>query len=162
MILRSIKRPRTNNGASKLAMTPMIDIVFQLLIFFILTFKVVPQEGDLYVAAAEDKGKTTPEQVEDAPLPMKLTLESNDKGELAGIQLNKKRFETLEKLQKHLITYFGDERGPDSLQAKTTLEITPDERLKHKHLIKAIDAVSGYKVDGKLIRLVAKMKFSNP
>ena len=30
-------------------MTPMIDIVFQLLIFFIMTFKIVAQEGDFNI-----------------------------------------------------------------------------------------------------------------
>lgn len=30
-------------------MTPMIDIVFQLLVFFIMTFKIVSQEGDFHI-----------------------------------------------------------------------------------------------------------------
>ena len=30
-------------------MTPMIDIVFQLLVFFIMTFKIVSLEGDFHV-----------------------------------------------------------------------------------------------------------------
>ena len=33
----------------ELQMTPMIDIVFQLLVFFIMTFKIVAQEGDFNV-----------------------------------------------------------------------------------------------------------------
>jgi len=34
------------NEEIKLAMTPMIDIVFQLLVFFIMTYKVTAMEGD--------------------------------------------------------------------------------------------------------------------
>ena len=33
----------------ELQMTPMIDIVFQLLVFFIMSFKIVAQEGDFNI-----------------------------------------------------------------------------------------------------------------
>ena len=33
----------------ELQMTPMIDIVFQLLVFFIMTFKIVAMEGDFNI-----------------------------------------------------------------------------------------------------------------
>ena len=33
----------------ELQMTPMIDIVFQLLIFFIMTFKIIAPEGDFNI-----------------------------------------------------------------------------------------------------------------
>ena len=33
----------------ELQMTPMIDIVFQLLVFFIMTFKIVSMEGDFNI-----------------------------------------------------------------------------------------------------------------
>ena len=41
----TIDKGRLGKG---LEMTPMIDIVFQLLVFFIMTFKIVSQEGDFY------------------------------------------------------------------------------------------------------------------
>ena len=45
------------NEEIKLSMTPMIDIVFQLLVFFIMTYKVTTMEGDYNIrmpsAAAE-------------------------------------------------------------------------------------------------------------
>ena len=40
---------RGDDGEVKLEMTPMIDIVFQLLVFFIMTFKIVSQEGDFNI-----------------------------------------------------------------------------------------------------------------
>ncbi len=44
-------RHSTGSGSDKVEvpMTPMIDIVFQLLVFFIMTFKIVVQEGDFNV-----------------------------------------------------------------------------------------------------------------
>ena len=47
-----------NNEGEKieLQMTPMIDIVFQLLVFFIMTFKIVSMEGCLlYTSDAADE-----------------------------------------------------------------------------------------------------------
>ena len=40
-----IRRPSTD-GSVKIDMTPMIDVVFQLLAFFLMTFKVAAVEGD--------------------------------------------------------------------------------------------------------------------
>ena len=44
-------RHTTGSGDRRiqLQMTPMIDIVFQLLVFFIMTFKIVAQEGDFNI-----------------------------------------------------------------------------------------------------------------
>ncbi len=45
MKIRNTHRPEK----IELQMTPMIDIVFQLLIFFIMTFKIVEVEGDFNI-----------------------------------------------------------------------------------------------------------------
>jgi biopolymer transport protein ExbD len=50
------------NDKIELQMTPMIDIVFQLLVFFIMTFKIVSQEGDFNIKmplAAQQAGAPT-------------------------------------------------------------------------------------------------------
>ncbi|MEK6237543.1 MAG: biopolymer transporter ExbD, partial [Planctomycetales bacterium] len=39
-------RNQKDSEKVELQMTPMIDIVFQLLVFFVMTFKIVSQEGD--------------------------------------------------------------------------------------------------------------------
>ena len=43
------RRPHDRGQKVELQMTPMIDIVFQLLIFFIITFKIVAPEGDFNI-----------------------------------------------------------------------------------------------------------------
>ena len=72
-------------------MTPMIDIVFQLLIFFIMTFKIVSLEGDFNIkmpAAAPSEGP--PE--EDLLPPLRLRLTAGEEGQLNGIQLDDRAF----------------------------------------------------------------------
>ena len=61
-------RHTTSSGSERivLQMTPMIDVVFQLLVFFIFTFRIVAQEGDFHVKMPAAAPRTPPE----APSPM--------------------------------------------------------------------------------------------
>ena len=46
-----IRKSAVSSGADKvdINMTPMIDVVFQLLSFFVMSFKIVAQEGDFNI-----------------------------------------------------------------------------------------------------------------
>ena len=47
--LPAMKRKPSNPKRSKVDMTPMIDVVFLLLSFFIMTFKIIAPEGDFNI-----------------------------------------------------------------------------------------------------------------
>lgn len=156
--MRIRSKPNQPGAIGQLAMTPMIDIVFQLLVFFILTFKVVPQEGDLNIQAAARAGAEINEMPV-TPLPLQLRLSSDPAGELAGIRLNERHINSLDELQTGLIALLGDDRGPNSIQAQTSLTLSTDPGLKYAYVVDAVTAVSGYRDDGgKLIRLIEKLK----
>ena len=73
----------------EMQMTPMIDIVFQLLVFFIMTLKIVSQEGDFNIKmpiGAPREGLPDPHQLP----PLKLKLRANSAGQLTSMQLNQK------------------------------------------------------------------------
>ena len=55
------------NEDIKLEMTPMIDIVFQLLVFFIMTYKVTAMEGDynIRMPSVSDVQEMQPETLDD-------------------------------------------------------------------------------------------------
>ncbi|MBN2302236.1 MAG: biopolymer transporter ExbD [Lentisphaerae bacterium] len=70
------KRKRNKGEAAKLEMTPMIDVVFQLLIFFIVTLKQEDIFSKLNVSRpAPDPNAVQEEQVDDL-----LTIQVYDKG----------------------------------------------------------------------------------
>jgi len=166
----------------QLQMTPMIDIVFQLLVFFIMLFKIVLPEGDFNLkmpAGAPREGAPDPDQLP----PMKLHLFSHPSGYLRGIQLNEKSFasnlpivEATDKnpygenpqidnaflaLRLHLMGVVGTDRGPNTRQATAEVEIDPDPNLKYQHIIQAITAISGFKDESKkTVKLIEKIKFS--
>ena len=48
-------------------MTPMIDIVFNLLIFFVMTFKITAPEGDFNVKMPAQAAQGVPDPTADAP-----------------------------------------------------------------------------------------------
>ena len=144
----------------ELQMTPMIDIVFQLLIFFIMTFKIVTQEGDFNVkmplAAAAGA------EVDPSALDMTLRLTANGEGELTGIQLNDKSFEQFDDLHLYVISLVGGDQ-PDSFRESAEIEIDADYQLKYAYVIEAVTAVTGYRNDNDdIVKLIEKIRFSPP
>ena len=150
-------------GKIELQMTPMIDIVFQLLVFFIMTFKIVAQEGDFNIRmplAAPNAG--TPDEALLPPL--KLRLLADDQGNLRtdGIQLNDRVFADFAGLHAYIRSLLGDDAGPGSV-GEVELEIDCDYGLRYVHTIDAVTAVSGYlDPNENVIRLIEKIKFAPP
>lgn len=168
-------RHSTTSGDNKieLQMTPMIDIVFQLLVFFIMTFKIVSQEGDFNIKmplAAPAAGSPDELQVET----MRVRLEADGSGKLARMSLNDRVLSPLEfdaqgqwvntqLLQSEIVALIGTDRGPNSIQENAEVELDCDFGLNYLHVIEAITAVSGYVGDDDtVIKLVEKIKFAPP
>ena len=156
-------RHTTGNLPDKveLQMTAMIDIVFQLLAFFIMTLKIVTLEGDFNVkmpaAAREGPSNST-----DLP-PMVVRLTADDAGNLTGIQLEGNAFGSFTDLNRRIIEIVGNDRGPGSIAESAEVEIDADYHLKYQHTVAAITAVSGYLTpDGHVVKLVEKIKFRPP
>jgi biopolymer transport protein ExbD len=74
-----------------LPITPMLDMSFQLLSFFIITFHPMPTEGQLSVNLpnidAADKSETPPELPSEKKDEYTVTLIANSSGELASISM---------------------------------------------------------------------------
>jgi biopolymer transport protein ExbD len=144
-------------------MTPMIDVVFQLLTFFLLTLKVVTAEGDFNVKmplAAPREGMPD-EQVP----PMKVRLQADGNGNLAALYVNNRRLAGndggFEQLHLEAMRYCEDSRGPGSVIANAEVELDADYNLKYENIIAAITKVSGYKTaDNRIVKLIEKIKFS--
>ena len=150
------------NDEIELQMTPMIDIVFQLLVFFIMTFKIVSQEGDFNIKmplAAPSEGLPD----ENALPPMKVRLRADANGNPAAIMLNEKAFSDWRSLNDYMIGIIGNDRGPGSVQDTAEVELDCDYNLRYEHVIGAVTAVSGFLDDGgNIVKLVEKIKFSPP
>lgn len=151
-----VRKNREETKDPDLDMTPMIDIVFQLLIFFVMTFKIVTLEGDFDVKMP--RAAPSPQA---APLPpIRLTMQADAEGNLAGLLLDRKPVPDFATLRSEVIALVG---GTDAqARAETEIELDVDYQLKYQHVIGAITAVTGYVRDDQIQKLIERVKFAQP
>jgi len=138
----------------------MIDCCFQLIIFFMLTLKIMTPEGDFNIKmplAASSEGVPEPDQLP----PIKVRLKAGPDGKLMGIELGNRSLGTrFAALRAQIRDMVGDSAGPGGSSAEVELDC--DYELKYTYVIEAITAVSGYVKDGYVQKLVEKIKFAPP
>ncbi len=145
----------------ELQMTAMIDIVFQLLIFFIMTFKIVALEGDFNInmpLAAES-------EVAPPPLipPIKVRMQANADGSLAALSMGEAPLTGMQQLHDQIVTIVGGTTGPGGVGSEVEVELDCDYGLDYQYVIMAITAISGYfDEQGQIQPLVDKIKFAPP
>jgi len=145
----------------------MIDIVFQLLIFFIMTFKVVAQEGDFNIKMPMASGPST-DILEEPPELIRVLLRAGPEGAINSIQVDDD-VETLTfgpdpnlylDLTNYIEQKLAGEGDPES-GYDTEVEFDIDYGLQYGYTVRAIEAVSGKITGGKVKKLIEKIKFKN-
>jgi biopolymer transport protein ExbD len=147
-----VKRSRPNEV--ELPITPMLDMAFQLLTFFILTYQPAPTEGQfamnlLPAAPALDMNAPAPSEAPTGPtdLPaavrtLTTTLRAAPGGGLAAIQIGENEAMTdLDALRAKAAEIFGNKELPFE---QVLIEVDP--RLKYAELMKVIDIFAGLNV----------------
>ena len=146
-----------------LQMTPMIDIVFQLLVFFVFTFKIVLPEGDFNIRMPLPSEDTQPQPLETPTLRLRLTAADN--GDLLAVQMGEKSFgagpDAFAQLHQYLRSLIQDDGGPGAGD-EPEVEIDADYNLRYDYTIRAITAISGYIENGDTHTLVEKIRFTPP
>jgi biopolymer transport protein ExbD len=141
-------------------MTPMIDCVFQLITFFMLTIKTVIPEGDFDIRMP--LGASAGAVPEDPPVTVRVKMTAGPDGELAGISMNGSGVGDFDALRQKIIGIVGVNTGPGGAE-NTEVELDCDYGLKYINVVKAISAVSGMpQPDGTIVELVKKIKFTPP
>ena len=146
-----------------LQMTAMIDIVFLLLVFFIMTFKVVVPEGDFNLKMPVEKQGIS-EIAHNSLPPIHVRLRADANGSIAGIQMNEVGLGAdFDALRDRILSLIGQERGPGSIAEMAEVEIDCDYGLRYDYVISAMTAISGYRTsDGTVVKLIEKIKFTPP
>jgi biopolymer transport protein ExbD len=147
----------------ELNMTPMIDVCFQLIIFFLLSLRLFSPEGDFGITmpiGAPSDGLPPPRQI--PPIPIRLT--SDSKGHLTGIQMGARSVGSFEELHRQIREIAGLARGPGGAGEGAEVELDCDHELKYEYIVKALDAVSGYLAGDKqtVVRMIDKIRFAPP
>ena len=140
---RLLAKPRVN-------MTPMIDVVFLLLTFFVMTFKIIVPEGNFNVDMSP-MGQAQHVEIPDKPVQVRLLADAE--GELAAIQLENENIENFEILRQRVSAIA---RAKDDL---LEVELVLDERLKYDYVVRAMTAVYGEWHEGQIRKMSDSIKF---
>ena len=127
--------------------TPMLDMAFQLLTFFILTYHPAPTEGQFAmnlmpaqaVATTKDEGPSDPKQSSDLPPSLKTvttTLRANDEGKLAAVTMGDTPVQP-DQVQAEVKRLYKDPTLPFD---QALIQVDP--KLHYSELMRIVDAFS--------------------
>ncbi|MFN6161584.1 MAG: ExbD/TolR family protein [Planctomycetota bacterium] len=144
----------------EMQLTSMIDVIFLLLIFFIMTFKISAQEGDFNIKMPIGGGQGA---MDTTNIPIKLRLRANPDGELVDIVVDETRSfgNDFTKLRAYILQLTGG-NAPPNPEEGPEVEIDLDYNLRYSHVIEAITAVTGQRQGDQIQRLVERIKFAPP
>ena len=146
----------------ELNMTPMIDACFLLIIFFMLTLRLLSPEGDFSITmplASPSPGLHPPPE---SP-PIKIRLAAHPDGKLASIQMGRRKLTSFAELHNQIREVVGLDRGP-AASSNAEVEFDCDYNLKYEYVVEALNAVSGYVANDKqtIVRMIEKIRFAPP
>ena len=150
--------PRRRLEKVAVNMTPMIDVVFQLMIFFMLTFNIIAPEGDFDVRMPLSKSSAEPLDELQLP-PIQVRLASDAEGVLTGISMNGEPVKDFDELRQRVASFVDIALESGASLEDVELEIDSDYQLDYINVVDAITAVSGRIEDGQLIEMVKKISF---
>lgn len=158
-----IRHGYTSLDKIELQMTPMIDIVFQLNIFFLFTFKIVLAEGDFNIRMPSAAAARAMEMSES--LPMTLVMKAGPNGELADLRLAGRSFgnggDAFVRLREQICSVVNDAGGPGTA-SELEIELDCDYDLNYDYAMRAITAITGYIENGEPHKLIERIKFTPP
>jgi biopolymer transport protein ExbD len=148
-----IRKFAPSDSKVSLEMTPMIDVVFQLLIFFMFTFKIVSVEGEFAITMpAAEQGSAAPTNENVTALPdIDVKLFAADDGALKGIQVGDSQVASMDELAATLKTIVGDD---PEIAADVEMRIDAPRNLKYGAVVGAINAAARVRIQ--------KIKFAPP
>ena len=158
-----IARP-TSLSRVEIPMAPMIDIVFQLLIFFMLNLKIVAPEGNFNINLPVN-GPTNPGG--DVSLPViKVGLRSDRDGNLVQLTLGGNNLgndnRAFDRLNSEVLKIIGRPGNP--LTKEIEVELDADHECQYKYVVQAISRCTG-RVESQtqqVTRYIEKIKFAPP
>lgn len=149
-ILSVMRRKRQLLEKPKINMTPMTDVVFLLLTFFVITFKIIVPEGDFNIQMSS-MGQALPAEVNTDSVQVRLY--ANADGLLSDIQLNDKKLENFDSLRQSVLSLVL--MNPD-----LEVVLRPDEHLHYEYVVKAITAVNGELRGDQMFKITDNIKFA--
>ncbi len=156
---------RDTSQKVEIPMAPMIDITFQLLIFFMLNLKILAPEGNFDINMPIMAPPSAPTDEVNLP-PIKVGLRSDLNGNLTQLTLGGKNLgnddAAFDRLSGEVLRIIVRPGNP--LTKEIEVEIDADYETQYQYVIRAVSRCSG-RIDPKsnqLVRYVERIKFAPP
>jgi biopolymer transport protein ExbD len=136
---------RSDGTRVSLPVTPLLDVTFQLLFFFVVTFPVSAPEGEIEVSLLRDSGVDAPPALDELDLrvvdfPRDLTVQvgASQDGEISALFVRnalakQTAIDGLDGLRRHLADMSR------VLPHQESIKVEGDARLKVRHLLRVMD-----------------------
>ncbi len=131
------RKNRSPGDVPDLPMDPMVDVVFQLLVFFLFSFQVRMLETVLATEIAVPRPPAVAPQDPDEKKPLQLAFQANADGSLAGLTLDQQPLASLESLPAAL-----GRRETDRPPEKRQVELRPADGLRYDVVVQAARVVA--------------------
>ena len=167
--MRRSRRHRRDQGTVEMNLAAMLDMAFQLLTFFILTFRPAPVEGQLSLNLPPPVPVVTPDQqpkdnvgndaaVDAALETLHLQVMANDRGGVKQVILEARPVvqgemdaANIQRLDRELQRIFGVK-----MTALDRIQIAVERRVRYGELMKIIDVCTRQKTpDGQQMRKIS-------
>ncbi len=163
------RRIGVEKSEPQLSMTSMIDVVFLLLAFFVVTYKTPEVEGDFNIRMPANAQSTAMPDMDDI-MPVTVKLTADDDGELSGIAFGETKLADMKALRQAVYRYVvtNDVSFQDAYNGATPefrddleIELDCDANLKYSYAMSAITACTGYlNAEDQIVKMVEKVKFA--
>ena len=151
-----------------LQMTAMIDIVFQLLVYFIMTFKVTALEGDFFVNMPTASKENQPQDFLKVDNTIYVQLRKNSDNGIGAIEVTQNNetsvfassdmYTQLRGIVKQAVLAESDPASAEEIE----VEFSVDYDLHYDATVRAIEAVSGeVNPNGTISTLAQKIRFKD-
>lgn len=155
-------RRKVDETQVKVEMSAMIDIVFQLLIFFMLNLKIVADEGDFDINMPIGQASASATDV--PKVEYKVRLLADGEGKLRDIQVGENSLGNdvpacFQRLNNNVRAWAS---SGGSYSDDLEVELDADYTLHYEYVIKAISACTGYVEGERKVKFLEKIKFAPP
>lgn len=129
------KKRRVNDDEMELQLTSMIDVIFQLLIYFVITANFVIDEGTI---KATMPGQSAPtDEIEEPDLPYYIDLITADDGVTYSIRVDHK---LVNGGASELHGYLEELLRSNTIEPDTIIQIRPQNNVRWQHVVNVFNA----------------------
>ncbi len=145
----TIRRRPAEQVEPDLPITPMLDMSFQLMAFFVFTFRPTPSEGQIAMALPKEEGGeaalTIPSIDDDKPVKQVVKVQASDNGTIADISIIEEGSADITPtslgadIKKYQAELEARLKRTTESKKKGKLVIEIDEALLHEYVVQLLD-----------------------